>query len=128
VLFTLAGWFDDRDDPAAEPLKTPKTIVEPLAVNAAVRALFLDPVVRVLLQQWWSQRIRPRIAEEHRWLADEVFRFDLMTLPITEGSVEQVAVEQVDHVRTCRRQRPSHRAHGVQPVMAAGPGGIHRQS
>jgi radical SAM C-methyltransferase len=103
VLFTLASWFDEQDSPAAEPLKTPTKIVEPLTVNAAVRALFLDPVVRVLLEQWWSERIRPRVAEEHRWLADEVFRFDLMTLPITEGNAGQAEVEEVDRVRTCRR-------------------------
>ena len=56
VLFSLARWFDNQSDAAAGPLKSPKAMVEPMAVNAAVRALFLHPRVRELLAEWWQLR------------------------------------------------------------------------
>lgn len=103
VLGKLVTWFDARTDPATAPLKTSSTVVEPLAVNAAVRALFLDPRVRKLLGQWWEEEIRPLVKSEYRWLVDEAFRFDMVTLPIIEGSVDPDAVEEHDFVRTYRR-------------------------
>jgi hypothetical protein len=102
VLFTLARWFDASDDPAAGPLKTPKTIVEPMAANAAVRALFLDHRVRELLRNWWADEIRPRVPDEHRRLVDEVFRFELLTLPIIDAQPGG-QIEQRDGIRICRR-------------------------
>jgi radical SAM superfamily enzyme YgiQ (UPF0313 family) len=103
VLIKLANWFDRCPDPAARPLKSPRTIVEPMAVNAAVRSLFLDPRVRELLAGWWRDEIRPMVPEEHRRLVDEAFRFDLVTLPITESQVDQATVDVDGQVRTCRR-------------------------
>lgn len=93
VLFSLARWFDACDDPAVQALKSPKTIVEPLAVNAAVRALFLDVRVRELLQQWWQEEIRPRADVEHRAMLDEIFRFDLVTLPMLAYDADEADVE-----------------------------------
>jgi hypothetical protein len=96
VLFSLARWFDNCEDPAAELLKSPTTIVEPMTVNGAVRALFLDPRVRELLGEWWAAEIRPKIDPDYRALVDEVFRFDLMTLPVLSGDGIDLTTDEVD--------------------------------
>jgi len=96
VLFSLARWFDACTDPAAEPLKSPTAIVDPMTVNGAVRALFLDPRVRELLAEWWAAEIRPKIDPSRLALLDEVFRFDLMTLPVLEADVDPATIEVQD--------------------------------
>jgi radical SAM superfamily enzyme YgiQ (UPF0313 family) len=101
VLFSLTRWFDNQSDPAAEPLKSPKAMVEPMAVNAAVRALFLDSRVRDLLAQWWHTEIRSLVKPSHQGLVDEVFRFDMVTLPWV-AHTDQAAVEEHEGVRTYR--------------------------
>lgn len=103
VLFKLAMWFDDCADSAAEPLKKPITVVEPSAVNSAVRALFLDLRVRELLAEWWAEEIRPLIRPEYRELVDEVFRFDLFTLPIVEAAPEAAEAKDENGTMTYRR-------------------------
>ncbi|AYJ51439.1 radical SAM protein [Rhodococcus sp. P1Y] len=82
ILFSLAEWFDASDEEASTPLKSPRTIVEPAAVNAAVRALFLDKRVREMLETWWQTKITPLAKAEKQWILNEVFRFDMLTLPI----------------------------------------------
>ncbi len=105
VLFALARWFDASIDPAAEPLRSPTAIVEPSAVNAAVRALFLDLRVRELVMEWWRDEILPQVQAEYQWLADEVFRFDLVTLPIVGSSLGVSGdLSEEDGVRTYRRR------------------------
>lgn len=104
ILFKLARWFDARAETAAEPLKSPKWIVEPMALNAAVRALFFDPRVRLLLQEWWNAEIRPLVKEEFQGLMDEVFRFDLTTLPQVRPELDPTAVEERGNVRTYRKR------------------------
>lgn len=101
ILFTLSRWFDTRTDAAAEPLKSPKAMVEPMAVNAAVRALFLDPRVRELLDEWWRTEIRSLVKPEFQWLVDEAFRFDMVTLPRV-GYHDTGAVDEHEHIRTYR--------------------------
>jgi radical SAM C-methyltransferase len=103
ILFKLVRWFDAQADVAAEPLRSPEWIVQPIAVNAAIRALFLDPRVRELLKRWWNAEIRPLIKEEFRGLLDEVFRFDIVTLPQIESGLDPVAIEEHDNVRVYRR-------------------------
>jgi radical SAM C-methyltransferase len=103
VLFSLANWFDASTATAAQPLKRPTTIIEPKTVNAAVRALFLDPGVRDLLGQWWQEAIRPLVPFEDRWLVDEVFRFDMRTLPIPESEVDTHEVTTEHGIATTRR-------------------------
>ncbi|WP_433493639.1 KedN5 family methylcobalamin-dependent radical SAM C-methyltransferase [Micromonospora sp. CA-248089] len=117
VLFKLAHWFDACSDETADPLKTPSTIVEPMAVNAAVRALFLDSRVRDLLSEWWEDEIRPVVKPEYQDLVDEVFRFDLFTLPIIDGQVDPALVEQTGLTRTYRRS--AHFSVDVPAVVAA---------
>lgn len=101
VLFSLARWFDAQAAPATGPLKSPTTIIEPLAVNAAVRALFLDPRIRELLADWWQQEILPLVKPVFRHLADETFRFDMLTLPKV-GPVDAAFVEEKDGTRIYR--------------------------
>ena len=42
-------------------------MVEPGAVNAAVRALFLEPRVREILVEWWQAEILTPVAFELSW-------------------------------------------------------------
>jgi hypothetical protein len=101
VLFSLTRWFDAQSDPATGPLKSPKAMVEPMAVNAAVRALFLDPRIRELLAQWWQAEIRSLVKPSHQWLVDEAFRFDMLTLPRV-GHADEAAADDRGHVRAYR--------------------------
>lgn len=106
VLTSLARWFDACSDPAARALKSPTTILEPATVNAAVRALLLDPAVRGLLAQWWAEEIRPLVQPEHLALLEEVFRFDMMTLPLIASEVEPGSAQDEDGVLVHRRSEP----------------------
>jgi radical SAM C-methyltransferase len=103
ILFKLVRWFDARTDAAAEPLRSPKWIVEPMAVNAAVRALFLDRRVRYLLRVWWNAEIRPLVKEEFQPLMDEVFRFELATLPQVGSELDPAAIQEHSNIQTYRR-------------------------
>lgn len=106
VLFSLARWFDRCTDPAAQALRSPTTILEPVAVNAAVRALMLDPRVRELLAQWWAEEIRPLAGPGFRALLDEVFRFDLFTLPLISSLVDPDELGEEDGTPVLRRSEP----------------------
>lgn len=106
VLFSLARWFDTCPDPAATPLKSPTTILEPSAVSIAIHALFLDPRLRELLLQWWAEEIRPLVRHEHRELVDEVFRFDMTTLPLIESQVDLGDVHDQNGTPVYRRSEP----------------------
>jgi hypothetical protein len=106
VLFSLARWFDACSDPAARALKSPTTILEPAAVNVAVHALLLDPQVRGLLGQWWAEEIRPLVRPEHLALLDEVFRFDMMTLPLIASQVDADELSEEDGALVHRRSEP----------------------
>ena len=88
MLFSLLRWFDRCEDPAAAGLKSPTNILAPTVVNAAVRALLLEPRVRELLWRWWAEEIQPQAPAEHRALLDEVFRFDMATLPLIASQVD----------------------------------------
>jgi radical SAM C-methyltransferase len=103
ILFKLVRWFDTQTDAAAAPLRSPRWIIQPMAVNAAVRALFFDPRVRRLILAWWNEEIRPLFKPEHQTFLDEVFRFDLATLPPIESELDPTAVEERDNVRVYRR-------------------------
>ncbi len=106
VLFSLAGWFDRCTDPAARALTSPTTILEPAAVNAAVRALMLDARVRELLVQWWAEEIRPQVPAAHQALLDEIFRFDMTTLPMIAGQVAADELTEEDGALVHRRSEP----------------------
>jgi hypothetical protein len=106
VLFSLARWFDKCADPAAQPLKSPTTILEPSAVSVAIHALFLEPRLRDLLRQWWDEQIRPLVQREHRALVDEVFRFDMTTLPLIESQIDPSEVREEGGVLVYRRSEP----------------------
>jgi radical SAM superfamily enzyme YgiQ (UPF0313 family) len=117
VLFSLSDWFDACTDEAAEPLKSPKTNVEPMTVNAAVRSLFLDPRVRELLQRWYEEEIQPKVQPEFRSVVDEAFRFDLITLPMISSDDTVPEIEERDGLRLYRRSELFE--HDVPAVVAA---------
>lgn len=104
VLITMVNWFDKCTDEAAATLKSPTAMIEPMAVNAAVRTLFLDPRLRELLVQWWEAEIRPLVPTDQQWLVDEVFRFDLLTLPVIDGTVDAEHVDEQDSSRRIYRR------------------------
>lgn len=108
VLFSLARWFDRCADPAAAPLKTPTTILDPTAVNAAIRTLMLEPRVRELLAQWWAEEIRPQAPAEHRALLEEIFRFDMTTLPLIASEVDPADLTDEGGTLFHRRSEPFH--------------------
>ena len=68
--------------------------------------MFLAPRLRELLAQWWAEEIRPRVRPEHGALVEEVFRFDMMTLPLIESQVDPSDVYDQDGTPVYRRSEP----------------------
>ncbi len=62
--------------------------------------------MRELLRQWWAEEIRPLVQHERRALVDEVFRFDMMTLPLIESQIDPGFSPGGERVLVYRRSEP----------------------
>lgn len=81
VLRNMDGWIVQTDDPAATPLREAITIgVE--APTAAIDYLFREPQAKRLLERWWAESLRPLLPAGTAPVLDEVFKYDIVTLPI----------------------------------------------
>lgn len=80
VLLDMDEWVRTVDDAAAAPLRDAVAIGTD-APGTAVAYIFGDPDAKALLERWWRESIRPRLPEDVRPVLDEVFRYDLITLP-----------------------------------------------
>jgi radical SAM superfamily enzyme YgiQ (UPF0313 family) len=85
VLDSLADWVERTGEPEAAPLREAAERAHgggAPAYAAAIGYLFTHSDGRRALELWWHSAIRPRLAEKHRALLDEVFRYDLLTQPV----------------------------------------------
>ncbi|MFF4579779.1 KedN5 family methylcobalamin-dependent radical SAM C-methyltransferase [Streptomyces sp. NPDC001389] len=95
VLNSLADWVDATASPDAVPLREAAARAHgggAPAYATAIGYLFTDPAGRSALEQWWREAVSPLLPEEHRAFVDEVFRYDLLTQPVCDGSLPPVEV------------------------------------
>jgi radical SAM superfamily enzyme YgiQ (UPF0313 family) len=86
VLLSIADFFDACDHPDARFLQWDGTrVVDGDAVSEALRNLYGSPVVTELFDQWWNEKIEPRIPAERQLLAREVFRYDQLTRQVYDA-------------------------------------------
>lgn len=89
VLLGLDRWLDAQaDEPVAAALRAARDrVVDTLEassrhIEAGLQRLHGEPGVPELLTRWWRQDILPRAPEPLRAFLDELFRYDLLTLPV----------------------------------------------
>nr|BAU09320.1 B12 dependent radical SAM methyltransferase [Streptomyces roseoverticillatus] len=84
VLRDLESWIARVDDPAAVPLREHAATAAggTGAFGAAISYLYTEPEAVRLLTRWWRESLRPQVPEEAAPVLDEVFRYDLLTMPV----------------------------------------------
>jgi radical SAM superfamily enzyme YgiQ (UPF0313 family) len=81
VLRTMDDWICRTNDPAAIPLRDAISASTD-APGPAIDYLYREPAAQRLLARWWDESIRPLLPAEHAPVLDEIFRYDLLTLPV----------------------------------------------
>ncbi|MEU5880906.1 KedN5 family methylcobalamin-dependent radical SAM C-methyltransferase [Spirillospora sp. NPDC047279] len=84
VLRNFETWVERTDDPAAAPLMTAMELVaaDQDAYGQALSYLYGMGDGKRLLRRWWSESMRPLLPAETAGLLDEIFRYDLLTMPV----------------------------------------------
>jgi len=84
VIRDLVSWFEQSTHPGAARVVSTAARVErqPSSVPVFLGALFGEPDLDALLEQWWTDSIVPQLPAERRHLLGEIFRYDLMTRPV----------------------------------------------
>ncbi|MBP2323137.1 radical SAM superfamily enzyme YgiQ (UPF0313 family) [Kibdelosporangium banguiense] len=86
VLRALGDWINETDDPAAIPLR--RLLADAIEANSdvaygeAVSYLFGDPAAKRMLRRWWTEAIEPLLSQQNAPVLAEIFRYDLLTLPV----------------------------------------------
>ncbi len=95
VLLSLADWLDKQTDADSAPLReiASKASGESTSVGPALVFLHGSPAGKAVLERWWRSAIVPMLPEDVRPLLNEVFRFDMLTLPICHLANEPDADE-----------------------------------
>lgn len=121
VLKSLDSWFGEADDPSAEPMREAmrSAVFGAGDFGAGVAFLYTDPAAKRLLRRWWTERMTPLLPPEAAPVIEEMFRYDLLTMPLVGDDAAQaegtVAVRgEVYHVR-----RGVRLAHDVPAITAA---------
>lgn len=100
VLRNLGRWIETTDDPAAEPLRT--TMESVIAgtgdLGSAISYMYTDPAAKALLRRWWEESIRPSLPQSTAALIDEVFRYDLLTMPVCPDPAGTATADELDPV------------------------------
>jgi radical SAM C-methyltransferase len=93
ILLLLDGWIDRQvGDPLAEELRTARDrVVSSLEassrhIEAGLQCLYARPEAPLLLTRWWREDVMPLVPMALAGFFEELFRFDLMTLPILSPS------------------------------------------
>jgi radical SAM superfamily enzyme YgiQ (UPF0313 family) len=83
AIMSMVKWFSSTEEPSARPLQEllARSFTDPDALGPATEFLYGHVDARHLFELWWDREIRSRLAPEVRPVLDEVFRFDMLTLP-----------------------------------------------
>lgn len=84
ILRDWESWAEKCDDPRAAPLLTAQTLAaaDQQAYGPALGYLYGSADARELLQEWWTESMRPTLPPGVAPVLDEIFRYDLLTMPI----------------------------------------------
>src|SRR5205085_1621291 len=87
----LEAWIAEANDPAADPLREISGGVTDGgyldgAIASGAAYLYGDPAAKPLLMRWWNESIGPLLPTERKSVLDEVFRYDILTLPVDDST------------------------------------------
>jgi radical SAM C-methyltransferase len=99
ALENLDAWVERTEDPAAEPLRQVAKIGT-AAPGAAIDYMFSSPDAKSLLERWWRESLRALLPADRVDVLDEIFRYDLLTMPVyrsagTETPAEDIPIVEV---------------------------------
>ncbi len=83
ALRSMVEWFSTTEEPTAAPLQAllSRSFTDPDALGPATEMVYGRTAIKELFRLWWEQEMRPRISEDVLPILDEVFRYDMLTLP-----------------------------------------------
>jgi tRNA A37 methylthiotransferase MiaB len=86
-LRSMMEWFAESEQKDAARLRSwcERSVVDPGALASAMEYVYEDAEAKRVLALWWDECMRPRIPQKHREVLDEVFRYDIVTLPLSSG-------------------------------------------
>ncbi|GAA2139266.1 hypothetical protein GCM10009760_21290 [Kitasatospora kazusensis] len=95
AVWALMEWFSASDDPAAAPLREymEKSIIDQEVISPAIEYLLGQAAAKRVLAQAWNECIRPHFGTDSAEILDEVFRYDLITLPAYTSDQESRSAE-----------------------------------
>lgn len=126
VLLSLGDWVNEVQDPAADFLRQAEAKLGTDGLGEAIKFMFTDPGAERVLNRWWEESLRPRLAESLVPLLREVFRYDLLTRPAYYGDdaadqeVLPVAVVEGDEYYVRRDVSLTHDIPGIVAALHAG--------
>ncbi|TDC08152.1 KedN5 family methylcobalamin-dependent radical SAM C-methyltransferase [Nonomuraea longispora] len=84
ILRDFESWVEKSDDPRAAPLLTAQALAaaDQQAYGPALGYLYGSEDARDLLGRWWAESMSPTLPGGTAALLDEIFRYDLLTLPV----------------------------------------------
>jgi radical SAM C-methyltransferase len=93
VIRSLMGWFDKDTHPSAEPFRlgmvnsfTDSDVLSPVLVH-----VYGNDDAKDLLRRWWQASMVPLLPEALRPLLNDVFEYDLLTLPAYTGPGQEAS-------------------------------------
>ncbi|MBG6134241.1 radical SAM superfamily enzyme YgiQ (UPF0313 family) [Longispora fulva] len=82
VVLSFVRWLGVTNSPEAAQLRAMSAKDATESFGAVLTMIFATAGGRSLLESWWRDAIRPLLPEELTWAIDEVFRYDLLTMPL----------------------------------------------
>ncbi|MGW3142122.1 KedN5 family methylcobalamin-dependent radical SAM C-methyltransferase [Streptomyces sp. NPDC001139] len=85
VLRSIDEWINNESGADTETLKSflSKAAVNQDAAAPALRYVFGAKDATRILERWWEEAIKPQLPAEHSAVLNEIFRYELLTLPQT---------------------------------------------
>ena len=83
VIRSLMDWFETDEDSAVEPFRTGmvNSFTDSDVLAPVLAYVYGDDDAKEVLRRWWAEAIVPLVPQQFRALLDDVFEYDLLTLP-----------------------------------------------
>lgn len=95
AILSMVEWFSSTEEPSARPLQEllARSFTDPDALGPATEFVYGHIDAKRLFELWWTAEMRPRLPADVLPVLDEVFRYDLLTLPAYASSGEKPTEE-----------------------------------